>query len=541
MSQKKNLYQQIEDLATKEELTNVERSLILEKAFKSSDPNVILRARRYVEGFTNESKDAPKSILIDPIDLYNGLGFKETPLKTTYNVLRRTARVPIVRSVIETRKDQVAAFSTPVDDEQKMGWMVRKKKKLFVDQKEPTKQERQKQEDLMMFILNAGIKTNKWKRVDFDSFLRQCTKDSLELDQMTFEVIRNRKGELLEFFPTDGGTYRIIGDYTNPNDPRNKDKEAINDCFPAYLQLYQNMPYAEFYPWELCFGTRNRSTQLEQNGYGVSELEDLIRVVTYLIYSEEYNGRFFSQGSNPKGILKVSSSISDASLQQFKMEWMSMMAGVQGYHRIPVLRDKELEWIDMQKTNNDMQFTKWQMWLIQAICALYKIAPEEIGFITEGQGGAKMFGEGSKTKLDWSREKGLVPLLKFMEGQINKYIVSEIDEDYEFIFCGITPEDDQQVLDDDIKKVGSFETLNEVRQRKGLPPLENGDMPLNSVYLQAKNASMMGNPDSNAAVDQSQYAENPFNMGSEGDQTQKAIDDNPILKDLERFIETEMS
>lgn len=534
-----NLYTQLEQVFEKEQVTAVEKSILLEKALKSENPNVVLRARRYMENVPGQSDKpgTPKSMIIDPIDLYNGLGYKETPLQLSYNILRRMARTPLVRSVIEVRKDQVAAFSGVSDDDQKQGWTIRRKRSLFQkEEKKPTTAELKRCEELINFINDAGSKTNKWKRDDFDTFLRKSVKDSLELDQMTWEIVRNKKGDLIEYFATDGATYRITGDWTNENDPRNKDKIMINGCYPSYIQLYQMRPVVEFYPWELCFGIRNQSTQLESNGYGISELEDLIRVVTYTLYAEDYNGKNFSQGSHPKGILKVSGNISDSMLNQFRMEWLAMVNGIQNVHRMPIVQDKELEFIDMSKNNKDMEFEKWQNWLLQIICALFKIAPEELGFDVRSHGG--LGNEHSQEKLDFSRQKGFIPLMKFKERNINKFLISELDEAYEFAWTGLTPEDGDKILEADIKKVSNFETLNEVRTRRNLPKMPDGDIVLNSMYMQAKGQAMMGNQESNQAVEQGQYGQNPYM--SEEEQIQKSIEDNPMLRDLDDYVKREL-
>ena len=60
-----------------------------------------------------------------------------------------------------------------------------------------------------------------------------------------------------------------------------------------------------FFPWELTFGIRNKSSDIFTNGYGVSELEDMVQIVTWLLFGMQYNSNFFSQGSNTKGLKKL--------------------------------------------------------------------------------------------------------------------------------------------------------------------------------------------------------------------------------------------
>ena len=162
--------------------------------------------------------------------------------------------------------------------------------------------------------------SSQWEHDDFDTFIRKIVDDSLIYDQMTFECVRNRRGQIESFMATDASTFRIADsffdkDYDNAFFARNgasvwQDRndfgKKIHGYYPSFVQVYQNTKVNEFYPWELCFGVRNPSTSIYANGYGVSELEELINVVTSMLWGDEYNRRFFSQGSapSPKGLLK---------------------------------------------------------------------------------------------------------------------------------------------------------------------------------------------------------------------------------------------
>ena len=111
----------------------------------------------------------------------------------------------------------------------------------------------------------------------------------------------------------------------------------------------------------------------------------------------------------------------------------------------------DLEWIDLQ-SNRDMEFTQWLEFLIIMFCSVYTIDPSELGFNFKQQ--AQIFGqEGQQARLDHSKNKGLKPLLRFLESIINKFIVSELDEGLEFSFTGIDTEDEAAQVDLDSKKL----------------------------------------------------------------------------------------
>ena len=320
---------------------------------------------------------------------------------------------------------------------------------------------------------------------------------------MTFEIIRNRRGKVESFIATDASTFRVADsffekDYDNAFFSRNgagvwQDKSdfgpKIKGYYPAYVQIYQNAKVNEFYPWELCFGVRNPSTSIHANGYGCSELEDLINVVTSMLWGDEYNRRFFSQGSAPKGLLRIKGTNNEAALQQFKQQWQSMITGVMQGWKTPVV-EADVDWIDLQKNNRDMEYTSWMEYLIKIACAIYSIDPTEIGWDISRSGGNSGLFEGSQAeRLQHSKDKGLYPLLKFIQRKLNKYIVEQINPDFELVFMGLNGMTIDDELDMDIKKVNSFQTLNEIREKWELEPLEGGDIPENATFIQAKNAA----------------------------------------------------
>jgi hypothetical protein len=242
----------------------------------------------------------------------------------------------------------------------------------------------------------------------------------------------------------------------------------------------------------------------------------MIQVVTYLLYGFQYNGNFFRQGSNPKGILNIKNGASSNALNELKQVWRSTIAGVQNAHRMPVVEGVELEWINMQQTNKDMEFQMWSDFLMMLACAMYSIDPSEIGFNLQK---ASVFGQdGQKQRLEHSQTKGLVPLLKFGQRKMTKMIVERLNPNYEFIFCGIEQEDKVVALDQDVKKTqnGLVSLEDMFRKYSGRDFDPKKDTLLNSVWLQLKGQNMMGGEESNQAVDEmtgEQGNENPFSKG----------------------------
>lgn len=493
--------QQIDAVTLAEEKIRAKKMRLIEKAMKSDSPGDMVKANQVIAAIQNKQEDKTKAYFIDPLQFNANLGYKDKVYSITYETLKRMAKTPIINSIIITRKNQVADFAEPQEDKYSTGFVIRKKKKFGIEQ-EMSDKDKRIAFNLTEFLINGGMQ-EQWMKDDFDTFIRKLVADTLTYDQMTFEIIRNRRGELVAFQATDAATFRIADsyfdkDYDNPYFSRNgasnmTDRQdwgpEIHGYRPAYVQIYQTAKINEFYPWELCFGIRNPSTSIHANGYGRSELEDLINTVTSMLYGDEYNRRFFSQGSAPKGLLRVKGTNNEAALQQFRQQWQSMISGVMQGWKTPVV-EADVEWIDMQKNNRDMEYSAWMEYLIKISCATYNIDPIEIGWdISRSNGNSGLFEGSEAERMQHSKDKGLYPLLKFIQRKINRYIISQLNPDFEFVFVGMNGLTVKEELEMDIKKVTNFQTLNEIREKYELKEIEGGDVPLNGTFIQAKNAA----------------------------------------------------
>jgi phage portal protein BeeE len=246
----------------------------------------------------------------------------------------------------------------------------------------------------------------------------------------------------------------------------------------------------------MTFGVRNPTSNIYGNGYGVSEIEILINTVTSMLWAEEYNRKFFSQGSAPKGFIKIKSDsgAGGEKISEFKRMWQAMMSGVSGSHKTPILQG-DVDWIDLQKTNRDMEFTQWFEFLIKVACAIYRIDPAEVNFpLSGGAEQRAMFEGNNEARLKHSRDKGLRPLIKFYQRKLNKMVVRRLDPRYEMVFVGLENDDPNTDIERDTKMAGSFMTVDEIRIRRGLEPLGpegGGDIIENAVWLQNKTQKAM--------------------------------------------------
>lgn len=551
------VYEQLTSLDEQTQKLTIEKSLLLDKAFKSGDVNTIWKAQQYYNNILKrqpqqaQSGPSHKSLLFDPFEATSSQGYYNKKAQISFEVLRAMSRTPIVYAAITTRKDQVAEHCVPQPDKYSPGFVIRKKKRKGQDEKDTTDQEKRKIDELTEFIINCAVDEETWDLDDFNSFIRKIVDDSLALDQVTFEVVQNIAREPLQIVPVDAATIRIADSWDQVNNTKQTEKK--DGFFPKYVQIYQNVIVNEYYPWEMCFGVRNPSSELRANGYGKSELEILIATVTAMLNADSYNHRFFRNGTAPKGALMVkggtSGSLNRDKIEELKREWNATMSGVENMHKTPIMNADQMEWIDMQKTNRDMEFSSYQEYLIKLVCACYKISPEEIGFPLKGtQSSGLGSATGGKEEKEYSKDKGLKPLLKSIETWINKFIIGpKTNFLYEFIFAGVDTEDSQAEEERLTKAVTTYMTIDEVRAVRELDPLPNGegDIILNPIIAQGRQAKQqMDMQQQQMQAQQASRSGNPFEQSTYDEQdqaqTQKAEDEGPFVKAVSKWWDENM-
>lgn len=522
---------------------------LFDKAIRSGDPAVIQKAQTYFTSGKNKHVTGLdiKSMLVDPLDYASSFGYKDKPTRLTYYTLRRMASTPFSAITINTRVNQVLKFAVPQPDDYAVGFKIR----LRDREAEPTDEDKRNMDKLTQFVLDGGFGGYKWGHDDFENFLAKIIRDSLTFDQYTFEVLEDKRGVPHEFIATDASSYRIAFPDEHSADYR-PDPLTGQKCLPHTVQIYNGNIENEFYPWELCFGVRRPRTDLHVNGYGFAELEELVNIITGMLYSDEYNRRFFSQGSAPKGMIRISSNagINDEALKEFKRQWQMQMSGVYNSWKTPIMEADKMEWIDLAKTNRDMEYSAWQEYLIKIHSALFLIDPSEIGFdIHRSSGSEAMFESDQMKRIKYSRDKGLMPLLKHAAKSINRYMIWRIDDRYEFSFVG-GDESEEQALDRAIKEVTNIKQIDEIRAKFDLEPLGmdgGGNLILNPNWMSWYNNKLIREADQQQDMDEGQdfgeedpdYDPLQEDESEEPEMYEKAIIDenkNPFLKDLNKFI-----
>lgn len=399
-----------------------------------------------------------------------------------HRLLKRYSGNTVLNAIINTRANQVSLFAQPDRFSEKgMGFQLRMKD---LD-KEPTAAEKREMAKIEDFILNTGNKPidHNNPRDSFVTFLKKVVRDTYIYDQVNFEKIFDKDGNFLRYNIVDPTTI-YFGTDENGRIPTEGKK---------YVQVMDGRVVAEFEPREMAFAVRNPRSDIYAAGYGYSELEVGLKTIVSHENTERFNDRFFSHGGTTRGVLliKTEQNQSHQALDMFKREWKNSLSGINGSWQIPVITAEDAKYVNMTQSARDMEFRSWLDYLINLLSALYGIDPSEINFPNRGGGasggsGGPSLNEGnSSEKTQASQNKGLLPLLKFLEDIVNTNIVSEFSNKYHFQFTGgdITAEMNKlRVLSE---KASFAMTINEAREELGLPgDIIGGDTPANGVIIQ---------------------------------------------------------
>lgn len=410
--------------------------------------------------------------------------YKEAPsINGVHNLLetlKRWSRKNIIlNAIINTRVNQVSMFCTPSRYSDKgLGFEVRLKDPL----KTPTSHDESNFRRIENFIERTGIDDKDFTRDNFRTFVKKLVRDRLTYDKINFELMYTDSGKLSWFKAVDASTIYVATDKEG-REPKGKNANK-------YVQILEKQKVAEFKSHEMAWEVHNPRTDITVGRYGYPELEMAINHLQYHENTEIFNARYFSQGGTTRGLLhiKTGQEQSQQALSAFRREWTSMFSGINGAWKIPVVSAEDVKYVSMNQSARDLEFEKWLNYLINVITSAFQIDPSEINF--PNRGGAtgnsgNTLNEGSaEERFRNSKDKGLEPLLKFIEDAINKYIISQFGDKYVFVFVGGDTQTEAEIIDMLEKKAKIGYTINDIREEFGKPPVEGGDVVLAGVHVQ---------------------------------------------------------
>ena len=497
----------------------------------------ITKSRSSIQETPAEADQRGDKLSISELD-YAGneqYGWKEKYGMVGNPVLKSMARRDsVVIAIHQTRIAQASAFTKKQRSRYVTGWLIvpeepadlSEDQKLQLSNPELTPEEyaalqyefeqervklKQKQTKEMLeieeFIKHCGMLQDEsdttHKRVDFDKFIKIAVRDRLTYNYAAVELVPQRNEEVCHhFYPVSAGTVK----YATRRSAEQLRKLMIDNMKMRglseemiqrktkkpykYVQVVRGQVQAAWSEDWFVFEPANPTIDPEDNGYAMGELEMLIQIITAHLYAEAHNRNFFVQGIGTKGLLHIKGeNISRAQLEAFKRQWFNQISNTRNSFRPPIIgMADEVKWVPLAQSNREMEFEQWMNYLIRICCAVYQIDPAEINFDISKVNTSTLNESSNETRIKSSRDKGLKPLLDYIQNLINNNILPrwnpEYAKKYRFEFVGLDAETRQQEIDRLEKETRVWKTINEARIEMGKAPLEDGDIVLNAIYSQ---------------------------------------------------------
>lgn len=426
----------------------------------------------------HRGKPGMQSVYLDDFQVLVNGQFYEKPTVLGFEAMRAMVdQTPVLSGVIMTRIRQINRFCQINESGHGPGFAIR-----HVDRNHQlTEDEQQSIQLLQKFFQHCGWEWNprrrkRLRRDNFSQFMAKLVRDTLTMDAAPIETEfkRDRNLGIDGLYAVDGATIRLCTE------------EGYNGNDEIFaLQVVQGQVRSAYTHDDLIYEPRNPRSDVLVAGYGMGEVELLVRVVTGFLNAMTLNIKGFSENAIPRGLLHLSGNYSEKDLIAFRRYWNAMVKGINNAWTLPVLVSKDQEsrasFENFGVDFNEMYFSKWMTFLASIICAIYGMDPAEINFESFSASKSALSGEDTVERLADSKDRGLRPLLSYFENIFTDFIVADFSDKYVFRWTGLDDEDANRRWE--ATKLSS--TWNELRAMQGQDPIDGplGEAPLNPSLI----------------------------------------------------------
>ena len=335
--------------------------------------------------------------------------------------------LPLLRAVIETRKDQIAAQS----------YAIRSRNRADSSASSPAI------DQVTRFLARPD------RRRSFADWLRMLLEEMLVIDAATIYPRYNRGGSLYALDIIDGSTIKpLIDEDGRPPEPPD----------PAYQQILKGIPAADFSAVELLYLPRNlRAHRM----YGMSPVEQIALTVNIALRRDASTLDYYSAGSSPDAFATLPKEWTADQIRSFQDYFDALMSGNLARRRQTKFMPADFKLIEARQPPLKDQYDEW---LARIICYAFSVPVSP--FVSQVN---RATGE---TMRQQAAQEGLVPLKAWVKNALDHVIRECMNEPgLEFVWVGddaIDPLEQAQTLQ--ILVGAGIKTREEARADLGLAP-----------------------------------------------------------------------
>lgn len=353
------------------------------------------------------------------------------------------------------------------------------------------------------FFYNPNTNKESWEYI-----IRMMLPDLLELNSGILVKTFNAFGEMVEIVARDGAAFTKnpdpYGMYTNRADlilmrsiyddqvpAPNQNLMYPTSTFPllggelttdeakengAYFQYGFNSASrpVPFGKREIVWLEKKVRTD---NLYGRSAMAVLAKTVQTLIYSVEHNLEYFTDNSIPPGVLGLEG-LSVDDMKAFGQQWNQSQRvkddlgnWKKKFHKLAIV-NRVPKFEKLGYTNQELELIESNKWWSKLVWGAFGMTATELGFTEDAKGSANQIVQSSIAK-----KRIIYPLLRLIEYHVNTEIIPEFGVEgvrYKYKIFDVDEEKKKWELYE-LQTKSDMMTINEVRNKEGLDPVEWGD------------------------------------------------------------------
>src|SRR5580704_16899670 len=335
--------------------------------------------------------------------------------------------LPLLRAVIETRKDQIAGLNYAVRSRDPSG-----------------------APDAAARIQSTlALLASPDRRHSFAAWLRMLLEDMLVIDAATIYPRFTRGGSLYSLDVIDGSTITpLVGEDGRSPEPPD----------PGYQQVLHGVPAADFSADELLYLPRNlRSHRL----YGMSPVEQIALTINIALRRDAATLDYYRSGSQPDAFATLPKEWTADQIRSFQDYFDALMSGNLARRRQTKFMPADFKLIEARQPPLKDQYDEW---LARIICYAFSVPVSP--FVSQVN---RATGE---TMRQQATQEGLVPLKAWVKNALDHVIRECMNEPgLEFVWVGddaLDPLEQAQTLN--ILVAAGIKTREEARADLGLGP-----------------------------------------------------------------------
>jgi hypothetical protein len=305
----------------------------------------------------------------------------------------------------------------------------------------------------------------------FYDLRKKVKKDILIYDEAGMQIVKD---------PNYAGEDQKISLWTNVSGEElfvNPNKDGTLRSTKTYVQMRNQKVIAHFNKNDFMNFIKNRRA-----GYanGLSPISSVALSILGDFEMMNFNYKFFENNARPNigfvfenlGFGKGKGALEKAKTW-YKREH-------QGKPHLPLFMGSEkgsVKLIELKNTHKDMEFTNWELILLSRIMSVYGMQPMVLGVLTDTTGKLN-----SEVQTEQFKRNAIIPLMKIFLHTFNASLIwNDANLNYDDIYLDSTNLDiDDEKKQGDIDKIyldHGVITINQVRARLQMPPVDWGDEP----------------------------------------------------------------